>query len=129
MKKHWTELMKACQDVYKRQFDGDADRIGVVTGGGDILWGDQLLIIFARDILLQRPGAKIIGEVKCSEALFEEIEKAGGKPIMWRVGHSLIKAKLKEDEAVLAGEMSGHLFFADTYYGYDDCLLYTSRCV
>ena len=108
-------------------FDGDADRIGVVTGGGDILWGDQLLIIFARDILLQRPGAKIIGEVKCSEALFEEIEKAGGKPIMWRVGHSLIKAKLKEDEAVLAGEMSGHLFFADTYYGYDDAVYAGAR--
>ena len=100
-------------------FDGDADRIGVVTGGGDILWGDQLLIVFARDILLRRPGAKIIGEVKCSEALFEEVEKAGGKSVMWKVGHSLIKAKLKEDEAVLAGEMSGHLFFADTYYGYD----------
>jgi phosphomannomutase/phosphoglucomutase len=108
-------------------FDGDADRIGVVSGGGDILWGDQLLIIFARDILLRRPGAKIIGEVKCSEALFEEIEKAGGKPIMWRVGHSLIKAKLKEDEAVLAGEMSGHLFFADTYYGYDDAVYAGAR--
>ncbi len=108
-------------------FDGDADRIGVVTGGGDILWGDQLLIVFARDILLRRPGAKIIGEVKCSEALFEEVEKAGGKSVMWKVGHSLIKAKLKEDEAVLAGEMSGHLFFADTYYGYDDAVYAGAR--
>jgi len=108
-------------------FDGDADRIGVVAGEGDILWGDQLLIIFARDILSRRPEAKMIGEVKCSEALFEEIEKAGGKPIMWKVGHSLIKAKLKEDKAVLAGEMSGHLFFADTYYGYDDAIYAGAR--
>jgi|CZCA01.1.fsa_nt_gi phosphomannomutase/phosphoglucomutase len=108
-------------------FDGDGDRIGVVTGGGDILWGDQLLIIFARDIIPRQPGAKIIGEVKCSEALFEEVEKAGGTPIMWRVGHSLIKAKLKEEDAVLAGEMSGHLFFADRYYGYDDAIYAGAR--
>ena len=110
-------------------FDGDADRIGVVTGEGDILWGDQLLIIFARDILSRQPGSKIIGEVKCSEALFAEIEKAGGKPIMWRVGHSLIKAKLKEEEAALAGEMSGHLFFADRYYGYDDAIYAGARLI
>jgi phosphomannomutase/phosphoglucomutase len=108
-------------------FDGDADRIGVVTGGGDILWGDQLLIIFARDILTGHPGGKIIGEVKCSEALFEEVDKAGGEPIMWKVGHSLIKAKLKEEEAALAGEMSGHLFFADRYYGYDDAIYAGAR--
>ncbi|HXL03307.1 MAG TPA: phosphomannomutase/phosphoglucomutase [Bacillota bacterium] len=108
-------------------FDGDSDRIGVVTAGGDILWGDQLLIIFGRDILMRQPGAKIIGEVKCSEALFEEIRKAGGTPIMWKVGHSLIKAKLKEEEAALAGEMSGHLFFADRYYGYDDAIYAGAR--
>ena len=108
-------------------FDGDADRIGVVTGEGDILWGDQLLIVFARDILSRHPETKVIGEVKCSEALFEEVEKAGGKPIMWRVGHSLIKAKLKEEEAALAGEMSGHLFFADRYYGYDDAIYAGAR--
>ncbi|NLS44552.1 MAG: phosphomannomutase/phosphoglucomutase [Firmicutes bacterium] len=108
-------------------FDGDGDRMGVVTGSGDILWGDQLLIFFARDVLARRPGAKIIGEVKCSEALFEEIERLGGKSIMWRVGHSLIKAKLKEEKAVLAGEMSGHLFFADMYYGYDDAIYAGAR--
>ena len=110
-------------------FDGDADRIGVVTAKGDILWGDQLLIIFARDILSKQTGTKVIGEVKCSEALFEEVEKAGGKPIMWKVGHSLIKAKLKEEEAALAGEMSGHLFFADRYYGYDDAIYAGARLI
>jgi len=108
-------------------FDGDADRIGVVASDGTILWGDQLLILFARDILARHPGAKIIGEVKCSEALFEEIRKAGGVPIMWKVGHSLIKAKLKEDGALLAGEMSGHLFFADKYYGFDDAVYAGAR--
>ncbi len=108
-------------------FDGDADRIGVVTPAGGILWGDQLLILFARDILAAHPGAKVIGEVKCSEALFQEVRKAGGEPIMWKVGHSLIKAKLKEERALLAGEMSGHLFFADRYYGYDDAIYAGAR--
>jgi len=108
-------------------FDGDADRIGVAAGDGTILWGDQLLILFARDILATRPGAKIIGEVKCSEALFDEVRKAGGVPIMWKVGHSLIKAKLKEEGALLAGEMSGHLFFADRYHGYDDAIYAGAR--
>ncbi|MDK2930346.1 MAG: phosphomannomutase / phosphoglucomutase [Bacillota bacterium] len=108
-------------------FDGDADRIGVVAADGTILWGDQLLILFARDILATRPGAKIIGEVKCSEALFDEIRKAGGVPIMWKVGHSLIKAKLREEGALLAGEMSGHLFFADRYYGFDDAIYAGAR--
>jgi len=108
-------------------FDGDGDRLGVIDGRGRILWGDQLMIIFARDILKDRPGAKFIGEVKCSQHLFDEIAKAGGKPVMWKVGHSLIKAKLKEEEAVMAGEMSGHLFFADRYYGYDDALYAGAR--
>ncbi|MGE5588644.1 MAG: phosphomannomutase/phosphoglucomutase [Clostridia bacterium] len=108
-------------------FDGDADRIGVVASDGTILWGDQLLILFARDILTACPGAKIIGEVKCSEALFDEIRKAGGVPIMWKVGHSLIKAKLREEGALLAGEMSGHLFFADAYYGFDDAIYAGAR--
>ena len=101
-------------------FDGDADRIGVVDESGDIIWGDQLMLIFARQILKQMPGATFIGEVKCSQTLFEDIKRHGGNPIMWKVGHSLIKAKMKETHAAMAGEMSGHLFFADRYFGYDD---------
>ncbi len=103
-------------------FDGDADRIGVVDGRGRILWGDQLLILFAKELLKEHPGGKIIGEVKCSQSLFDSIAKFGGTPIMWKVGHSLIKAKMKAEGALLAGEMSGHLFFADRYYGYDDAI-------
>ena len=101
-------------------FDGDADRIGVVDEQGSIIWGDQLMIIFARQILKDRPGATFIAEVKCSQNLFEDIRRHGGSPIMWKVGHSLIKAKMKETHAAMAGEMSGHLFFADRYFGYDD---------
>ena len=108
-------------------FDGDGDRLGVIDDRGRILWGDQLMIIFARDILKDRPGSKFIAEVKCSQHLFDEIAKAGGEPIMWKVGHSLIKAKLKEEGAVMAGEMSGHLFFADRYYGYDDAIYAGAR--
>jgi len=108
-------------------FDGDGDRLGVIDDRGRILWGDQLMIIFAGDILKDRPGAKFIGEVKCSQHLFDEITKAGGEAIMWKVGHSLIKAKLKEEDAVMAGEMSGHLFFADRYYGYDDAIYAGAR--
>jgi phosphomannomutase/phosphoglucomutase len=101
-------------------FDGDADRIGVVDEAGHIIWGDQLMLIFARQILKENPGATFIGEVKCSQSLFDDIESHGGNPIMWKVGHSLIKAKMKEANAAMAGEMSGHLFFADRYFGYDD---------
>jgi phosphomannomutase/phosphoglucomutase len=101
-------------------FDGDADRIGVVDEEGRIIWGDQLMLIFARHILKESPGATFIGEVKCSQNLFDDIERHGGNPIMWKVGHSLIKAKMKETHAAMAGEMSGHLFFADRYFGYDD---------
>jgi phosphomannomutase/phosphoglucomutase len=101
-------------------FDGDADRIGVVDERGSIIWGDQLMIIFARRILEERPAATFIAEVKCSQNLFEDICRHGGNPIMWKVGHSLIKAKMKETDAAMAGEMSGHLFFADRYFGYDD---------
>jgi len=108
-------------------FDGDGDRIGVVDTRGRILWGDQLMIIYARDILKNHPGAKIIGEVKCSQSMFEQIHTTGGCPIMWKVGHSLIKAKMKEENALLAGEMSGHLFFADRYYGYDDAIYAGAR--
>src|SRR4030095_3384771 len=95
-------------------------RIGVVDESGRIIWGDQLMIIFARRILKEQPGAAFIAEVKCSQTLFEEIARHGGNPIMWKVGHSLIKAKMKETNAAMAGEMSGHLFFADRYFGYDD---------
>ena len=103
-------------------YDGDGDRLGVVDENGNILWGDQLLMIFSRDILKRNPGAKIIGEVKCSQLLFDDIKKHGGQPIMWKVGHSLIKNKLKQEKALLAGEMSGHTFFADRYFGFDDAV-------
>jgi phosphomannomutase len=103
-------------------FDGDGDRIGAIDGKGRILWGDQLLILWARDVLKDRPGATIIADVKASQALFDEITRAGGTPLMWKTGHSLIKTKLAELKAPLAGEMSGHIFFADTFYGFDDAL-------
>jgi phosphomannomutase/phosphoglucomutase len=100
--------------------DGDADRIGAIDGQGRVLWGDQLLTLLGRALLVQVPGASIIGEVKCSQALYDELEKAGGKAIMSKVGHSLIKAKMKDSGALLAGEMSGHIFFAHRYLGFDD---------
>ena len=103
-------------------FDGDGDRIGVVDENGNIIWGDMLLTIFARDVLKTIPGAKIIGEVKCSTRLFKDIERLGGIPIMWKAGHSLIKHKMKVDGAVLGGEMSGHIFFGDKFFGYDDAV-------
>jgi len=101
-------------------FDGDSDRLGAVTDTGSILWGDQLMILFARDILARRPGASIVGEVKCSKLLYDEIAKAGGVPEMYKTGHSLIKKRMKETGAALAGEMSGHLFFQDRWMGFDD---------
>ena len=110
-------------------FDGDADRIGVVDEEGRIIWGDQLMLIFARDILKESPGATFIGEVKCSQTLFDDIKRHGGNPIMWKVGHSLIKAKMKETHALMAGEMSGHLFFADRYFGYDDGIYAGARLI
>ncbi len=103
-------------------FDGDGDRIGVVDEKGSIVWGDMLVLIFSREILKLNPGAKIIGDVKCSDRLFKDVETHGGIPIMWRTGHSLIKNKMKIENAALGGEMSGHIFFADRYYGYDDAL-------
>ena len=108
-------------------YDGDADRIGVVDDEGRILWDDQLLIVFARDILPARPGAAVISEVKASKVLYEEIERLGGRPIMWRTGHSLIKQKIKEEKAPLAGEMSGHIFFADRWFGFDDAIYASAR--
>ena len=103
-------------------FDGDADRIGVVDDKGQILWGDQLLVVLARDVLKSRPGATIIADVKASQVLFDEVGRAGGTPLMWKTGHSLIKAKMAETGSPLAGEMSGHVFFADKWYGFDDAL-------
>ena len=107
--------------------DGDGDRIGTVDEQGNILWGDELLILFSREILKHHPGAVIISEVKCSQRLFDDISLRGGVPIMWKAGHSLIKAKMKETHAVLAGEMSGHMFFADRYFGYDDAIYASMR--
>ncbi len=101
-------------------YDGDGDRLGAVDEKGNILFGDQLLMIFARDILKDNPGATIIGEVKCSQVMYDDIERHGGRPVMWKTGHSLIKQKMKEEKALLAGEMSGHLFFAHRYLGFDD---------
>ena len=103
-------------------FDGDGDRIGAVDGKGRILWGDQLLVLWSRDVLKTNPGATIIADVKASQVLFDEIAKAGGKPMMYKTGHSLIKSKMAEIGSPLAGEMSGHVFFADTFYGFDDAL-------
>ncbi len=108
-------------------YDGDSDRIGVVDSDGDIIWGDRLMILFSRDILQRSPGASIIGEVKCSQILYDEISRNGGRAIMWKTGHSLIKTKMKQEKALLAGEMSGHIFFADRYFGYDDAIYATLR--
>jgi phosphomannomutase/phosphoglucomutase len=108
-------------------FDGDADRIGVVDSGGRIIWGDYLMVLYARDILRKSPGATIISEVKSSMNLFRDIENHGGRAIMWKTGHSLIKAKMREERAALAGEMSGHMFFADRYFGYDDAIYAACR--
>jgi phosphomannomutase len=103
-------------------FDGDADRIGIVDNAGHVLFGDQFLILMARDVLKEHPGATIIADVKASQVLFDEIEKAGGKPLMWKTGHSLIKSKMAEMKSPLAGEMSGHIFYNDKWYGFDDAL-------
>lgn len=103
-------------------FDGDSDRIGAVDENGEVVYGDMLMLIFGREILTRKPGSTFIGEVKCSQVLYDELKKLGGNPIMYKTGHSLIKAKMKEEKAELAGEMSGHMFFKDRYYGYDDAL-------
>lgn len=110
-------------------FDGDADRIGAIDEKGSVIWGDYLLLIYAREILSRKPGATFIGEVKCSQVLYDQIEKLGGKAIMFKTGHSLIKAKMKEENAELAGEMSGHIFFADQFYGFDDALYAACRLI
>jgi phosphomannomutase / phosphoglucomutase len=109
--------------------DGDGDRIGVVDETGRIIWGDELMVLFSRAVLTDHPGAAIIAEVKCSQTLFDDIEKHGGRPVMWKAGHSLIKAKMKETQAALAGEMSGHIFFADRFYGFDDATYAGARLI
>ncbi|MET0403646.1 MAG: phosphomannomutase/phosphoglucomutase [Cystobacter sp.] len=108
-------------------YDGDSDRIGVVDDQGNILWGDQLMILFSRYVLRASPGAAIVGEVKCSYTLYDDIAKNGGKAVMWKAGHSLIKAKMKEEHAELAGEMSGHIFFKNRYFGFDDAVYSSAR--
>jgi phosphomannomutase/phosphoglucomutase len=108
-------------------YDGDGDRLGVIDHTGAIIWGDQLLILFARDILKRQPGAMFIGEVKCSQTLYDDVPRQGGRILMWKTGHSLIKQKMKETGAVLAGEMSGHIFFADRYFGFDDAVYASLR--
>jgi len=110
-------------------FDGDSDRIGIVDELGTVLWGDQLMVLFSRDILADKPGATFVSEVKCSQTMYDDIRSHGGKAIMWKTGHSLIKAKMKEAGAALAGEMSGHIFFADRYFGYDDAIYAACRVV
>jgi phosphomannomutase/phosphoglucomutase len=108
-------------------YDGDSDRLGVIDEHGEIIWGDRLLVLFAREILSRRPGAKVIFDVKCSQVLLDDVRQHGGTPIMWKTGHSLIKKKLYEEQAAVAGEMSGHLFFADGYFGYDDAIYASCR--
>jgi phosphomannomutase/phosphoglucomutase len=128
--------LKHLRDAVKSQgadlgiaFDGDSDRIGAVDENGEVIYGDMLLLIFGREILTRKPGATIIGEVKCSQLLYDELKKLGGNAVMYKTGHSLIKAKMKEEHAELAGEMSGHMFFADRYLGYDDALYAACRLV
>jgi len=108
-------------------FDGDSDRIGAVDENGRVVYGDMLLLIFGREILSRKPGSTFIGEVKCSQVMYDKIKELGGNAIMYKTGHSLIKAKMKQEHAELAGEMSGHMFFADRYYGYDDALYAACR--
>ncbi len=108
-------------------YDGDADRVGAVDEKGNVLWGDQIMILFARALLKEQPGAAIVGEVKCSMTLYDDIARHGGRPIMWKAGHSLIKAKMKEEHALLAGEMSGHIFFGHRWFGFDDGIYSSAR--
>lgn len=108
-------------------YDGDADRIGVIDEEGRVIWGDKLMIIFVRAIIKEQGRGTFIGEVKCSQTLYDEIERLGGQGIMWKTGHSLIKDKMKKERALLAGEMSGHMFFADRYFGFDDAIYASCR--
>jgi phosphomannomutase/phosphoglucomutase len=123
--KNLTALVQAVKEhdaVVGIAWDGDGDRIGVVDASGEIVWGDRLLALVARRILRDHPGATVLGDVKCSQVLFDDVSQHGGRPIMYKTGHSLIKTKMKEEKALAAGEMSGHFFFADRYFGYDDAI-------
>jgi phosphomannomutase len=123
--KNLADLKRACRGEkldFGLAFDGDGDRIGAIDGLGRVIWGDQLLQIFAEDVLADVPGATIIADVKASQALFDRVAELGGKPLMWKTGHSLIKSKMKETGSPLAGEMSGHIFFKHEYYGFDDAI-------
>lgn len=124
---HLQEAVRANHADLGIAFDGDSDRIGAVDENGDVIYGDMLLLIYGREILTRKPGATFIGEVKCSQVLYDELKRLGGNPIMYKTGHSLIKAKMKEAHAELAGEMSGHMFFADRYLGFDDALYAACR--
>lgn len=110
-------------------YDGDADRIGIVDNSGNIIWGDQLMIVLSRELLKRKPGAKIIGDVKCSQTMFDDVGKNNGIPIMWKTGHSLIKQKMMDEGALIAGEFSGHIFIKDRYFGYDDAIYATLRLI
>jgi phosphomannomutase/phosphoglucomutase len=125
--KHLQDAVRSRKADLGIAFDGDADRIGAVDENGRVIYGDMLLLIYGREILTRKPGATFIGEVKCSQVLYDELKRLGGNPIMYRTGHSLIKAKMKQEHAELAGEMSGHMFFADRYFGYDDALYAACR--
>jgi len=127
--KHLQDAVQARHAELGIAFDGDSDRIGAIDENGDVIYGDMLLLIFGREILTRKPGATIIGEVKCSQLLYDELNKLGGNAIMYKTGHSLIKAKMKQEHAELAGEMSGHMFFADRYLGYDDALYAACRLI
>ncbi|GMT98300.1 phosphomannomutase/phosphoglucomutase [Corallococcus caeni] len=124
------DLIKKVKEVKAEvgiAYDGDSDRIGVIDDQGNVLWGDQLMVLFSRYVLKESPGAAIIGEVKCSYTMYDDIAKHGGRPIMWKAGHSLIKSKMKEEHAELAGEMSGHIFFKHRYFGFDDAVYASAR--
>jgi len=130
LEKNLDELKKAVIETSADlgiSYDGDADRIGVVDEQGRVFWGDYLMIIFAREILKEHRDAVFVSEVKCSKNLYDDIEKRGGKAIMWKAGHSLIKQKMKETKAVLGGEMSGHMFFGDRHFGFDDAIYASLR--
>ena len=124
---HLQEAVRAQKADLGIAFDGDSDRIGAVDENGEVIFGDMLLLVYGREILTRKPGSTFIGEVKCSQVLYDELKRLGGNPIMYKTGHSLIKAKMKQEHAELAGEMSGHMFFADRYFGYDDAIYAACR--